>query len=47
MIRVGISGWRYAPWRGVFYPEGLSQRCELHFASRVLRSVEINGSFYS
>lgn len=46
-IRIGISGWRYAPWRGVFYPEGLPQRQELAWASRALPSVEINGSFYS
>ncbi len=47
MIRVGISGWRYAPWRGVFYPEGLPQRRELEFAARHFPTVEINGSFYS
>jgi uncharacterized protein YecE (DUF72 family) len=46
-IRIGISGWRYAPWRGVFYPEDLPQREELHYASRQLRTIEINGSFYS
>lgn len=46
-IRVGISGWRYAPWRGVFYPRGLPQRLELAYASERLTSVEINGSFYS
>ena len=46
-IRIGISGWRYAPWRGVFYPEGLPQRRELVFSSRSLPTVEINGSFYS
>ncbi|HZV63031.1 MAG TPA: DUF72 domain-containing protein [Methylophilaceae bacterium] len=45
-IRIGISGWRYAPWRKVFYPEGLAQAKELHFASRALPSIEINGSFY-
>jgi uncharacterized protein YecE (DUF72 family) len=45
--RVGISGWRYPPWRGVFYPEGLPQKDELRYASRRLRSIEINGSFYS
>jgi uncharacterized protein YecE (DUF72 family) len=45
--RIGISGWRYAPWRGVFYPKKLAQRLELHYASRQLRSIEINGSFYS
>ena len=45
-IRVGISGWRYAPWRGSFYPKGLVQKYELHFASRTVNSIEINGSFY-
>ena len=46
-IRIGISGWRYAPWRGVFYPKGLPQREELDFASHRLTSIEVNGSFYS
>ncbi|WP_456789565.1 DUF72 domain-containing protein [Cellulomonas sp. P5_C5] len=46
-IRTGISGWRYAPWRSVFYPAGLPQRRELEFASRQLTSIEINGSFYA
>lgn len=45
-IRIGISGWRYAPWRGDFYPKGLVQRRELEFASRQVNSIEINGSFY-
>lgn len=46
-IRIGISGWRYKPWRGSFYPEQLTQKLELRYASRVLRTLEINGSFYS
>jgi uncharacterized protein YecE (DUF72 family) len=46
-IRIGISGWRYEPWRGVFYPEGLAQRRELEYASRMFPSIELNGSFYS
>ncbi|MBA2769191.1 MAG: DUF72 domain-containing protein [Sporichthyaceae bacterium] len=46
-VRIGISGWRYPPWRGVFYPKGLPQRRELEWASHRLTSVEINGSFYS
>jgi uncharacterized protein YecE (DUF72 family) len=46
-IRIGISGWRYAPWRGTFYPKGLPQRSELEFASKILTAIEINGSFYS
>jgi uncharacterized protein YecE (DUF72 family) len=47
MIRIGISGWRYTPWRGVFYPTTLPQRLELWYASRILPTIEINGSFYS
>lgn len=46
-FRVGISGWRYAPWRKNFYPEGLTQARELYFASRSVNSIEINGSFYA
>jgi uncharacterized protein YecE (DUF72 family) len=46
-LRIGISGWRYEPWRGVFYPGNLPQRSELAFASRKLATIEINGSFYS
>ncbi|NIK55175.1 DUF72 domain-containing protein [Kribbella shirazensis] len=45
--RVGISGWRYPPWRKVYYPEGLPQRAELEYASARLNSIELNGSFYS
>jgi uncharacterized protein YecE (DUF72 family) len=46
-LRIGISGWRYPPWRGQFYPKDLPQRLELHYASRQLDTIEINGSFYS
>lgn len=46
-MRVGISGWTYPPWRGVFYPTGLPQRRELEFASRRMTSIEVNGSFYA
>ena len=46
-IRTGISGWRYAPWRGAFYPTTLPQRSELEYASSRLTSIEINGSFYA
>lgn len=46
-LHIGISGWRYAPWRGDFYPEGLRQKDELRYASRAFNSIEINGSFYS
>lgn len=46
-VRIGISGWRYKGWRGVFYPEKLPQRRELDYASRQFDSIEINGTFYS
>jgi uncharacterized protein YecE (DUF72 family) len=46
-IHVGIGGWTYEPWRGVFYPKGLARKRELEFASRNLTSIEINGTYYS
>jgi hypothetical protein len=46
-IFVGIGGWTFQPWRGVFYPEGLAQKRELEYASRQLTSIEINGTYYS
>lgn len=46
MIRVGIGGWTYAPWRGTFYPEGLKQADELKYAGEHLTTIEINGTFY-
>ena len=45
-IRVGIGGWTFAPWRGVFYPDGLPHTQELAYASARLTSIEINGTFY-
>lgn len=47
IARVGVSGWRYPGWRGVFYPKGVPQRSELEYASTNLTSIEINGTFYS
>jgi uncharacterized protein YecE (DUF72 family) len=46
-VRIGISGWRYAPWRGVFYPPKLAHRNELAFAASHFPTIELNGSFYS
>ncbi|WP_266160384.1 DUF72 domain-containing protein [Dyella silvatica] len=45
-VRVGIGGWNFAPWRKNFYPDGLPQRRELEYASRQLRAIEINGTYY-
>jgi len=45
-IFVGIGGWNFAPWRGSFYPKGLTQSRELQYASRELTSIEINSTFY-
>ncbi|TWO70102.1 DUF72 domain-containing protein [Caenimonas sedimenti] len=44
---IGVSGWRYTPWRGHFYPKGLAQARELQFAAGQFPSLELNGSFYS
>ena len=45
-VRIGISGWTYAPWRGNFYPSGLLHADELSYASRQVDTIEINGTFY-
>ena len=45
-IYVGVGGWNFAPWRGSFYPKGLAQTKELHYASRQLTATEINSTFY-
>ena len=46
LIRVGIGGWTYAPWRGLFYPDGLAHRRELEFAANAVGAIEINATFY-
>ena len=46
MIRVGIGGWVFKPWRGTFFPKGHPQARELEYASRKLTTIEINGTFY-
>ncbi|MBV9046448.1 MAG: DUF72 domain-containing protein [Alphaproteobacteria bacterium] len=47
MIRAGIGGWNFEPWRGVFFPEGTSKAKELQYASRQVTTIEVNGTFYS
>jgi uncharacterized protein YecE (DUF72 family) len=46
MIRVGIGGWTYEPWRGVFYPKGLPHAKEIEHATRALTAIEVNGTYY-
>lgn len=47
IVRIGISGWNYPPWRGVFFPKKLPQKSELEYAASIFRTIEINCSFYS
>ena len=46
-IRIGVGGWTFEPWRGVFYPKDVKQKDELAYASRHLTAIEINGTYYS
>lgn len=46
MIRVGVGGWTFEPWRGLFFPAKHPHARELEYASRKLRAIEINGTFY-
>ena len=46
-VRVGVGGWTFEPWRDNFYPQGLPHGQELHYASRKLTAIEVNGTFYS
>ena len=45
-VRIGIGGWTFPPWRGVFYPDDLTQKNELNYASRRLTAIEINATYY-
>jgi len=45
-IYVGIGGWTFEPWRGLFYPKGLPHAKELAYAAERLTSIEVNGTFY-
>lgn len=47
LVRVGIGGWNFAPWRDNFYPAGLAQHRELAYASRALTAIEVNSTYYS
>ena len=46
-IHVGMGGWVFEPWRGVFYPDDLKQKDELRYASRHVTAIEINSTYYS
>src|SRR6202521_3295672 len=45
-VYIGIGGWTFEPWRGVFYPKGLPHAKELSYAAERLTSIEVNGTFY-
>jgi uncharacterized protein YecE (DUF72 family) len=45
-VRIGVGGWTFAPWRGVFYPDSLTQKDELGYMSRRLTAIEINATYY-
>lgn len=45
-IHIGVGGWTYEPWRGVFFPPGLPHTQELAFAANALTAIEVNGTFY-
>src|SRR5581483_10701938 len=45
-VRIGVGGWTFPPWRGVFYPDDLPQKQELAYASRKLTAIEINATYY-
>jgi uncharacterized protein YecE (DUF72 family) len=45
-IHIGVGGWTFPPWRGVFYPKGLPQKDELSHAGKHLTGLEINGTYY-
>jgi len=46
-IRAGMGGWTFEPWEGTFYPEKLSRKKQLEFASRAVPTIEVNGTYYS
>lgn len=46
-IRAGIGGWTFDPWEGTFYPDGLPKKRQLEYASSMLRTIEVNGTYYS
>ncbi|WP_341678812.1 DUF72 domain-containing protein [Niveibacterium sp. SC-1] len=45
-IRTGVGGWVFDEWRANFYPSDLPKTRELEYASRKLRVIEINATFY-
>src|ERR1044072_4947447 len=46
-IRAGMGGWTFEPWEGTFYPDKLSKKKQLEFASRQVPTIEVNGTYYS
>jgi uncharacterized protein YecE (DUF72 family) len=46
LIRVGVGGWDYDPWRQTFYPPKLPKAKQLEHMATRLTAVEINATYY-
>ncbi len=46
-IRAGMGGWTFEPWDTSFYPDKLAKAKQLHYASRQVPTIEVNGTYYS
>ena len=46
-IHVGIGGWDFDPWRGIFYPAGVARAKQLHYLATRLNATEVNSTYYS
>ncbi|GJG87282.1 hypothetical protein tb265_24630 [Gemmatimonadetes bacterium T265] len=45
-VHIGTSGWSYAHWTGVLYPDGLPPRRRLDYYLPHFRTAELNSSYY-
>lgn len=45
-IHIGTSGWSYAHWTGVLYPEGLPAERRLDYYVAEFGTAELNASYY-
>ena len=45
-IHIGTSGWSYAHWNGVLYPDGLPPERRMDYYLQRFRTAELNASYY-